>query len=68
MNHLNKSGCAATIIAVALILVLSFFTTAGILRLICWAFKWTWWSWKISFGIWLGMALISSLFPRGGKK
>jgi len=55
-------------ILIVLIAALSYLGTAGLLWLVCWAFGWAWWSWKISFGVWVGMALISSLFPRGGSK
>lgn len=53
-----------TVIALIFLTValISFFITAGILYLICWAFSMTWWSWKACFGIWLIMFLLGSIF------
>lgn len=57
-----KQGVSFAIIFVISLLLISFFATAGILWLICWALRWTWWSWKICFGIWLLMILLNSAF------
>lgn len=57
-----KQGASVAIIFVILLLLLSYFATAGIIWLMCWAFSWTWWSWKACFGIWLLMFLLSSTF------
>ena len=57
-------GVAIILVAVCAI---SFFAVAGILYGICWAFNLTFWSWKASFGIWLAMFLLSSVFSSGGK-
>lgn len=43
------------------LLALSFFVTAGIVWLICWAFSLTF-SWKIAFGIWLVLVILRSIF------
>ena len=44
-----------------IVLAVSFFSTAGILWLINWAFGLTFWSWKTSFGIWLAISLLSGM-------
>lgn len=46
----GKDILLTTVITVIL-LGLDFLLTAGILRVICWAFNWVW-SWKFSIGIW----------------
>lgn len=43
-------------------LAISFFSTAGVLWLINWAFGLTFWSWKTSLGIWLGLSLLEGIF------
>lgn len=53
---------ALVILIIILVMLASFFINAGILWLICWAFHWTWWSWRICFGVWLLEALLSSVF------
>lgn len=57
-----KQEVIIAIAATFIILLLSYFATAGIIWLMCWAFSWTWWSWKTCFGIWLLMFLLSSTF------
>lgn len=49
------------IVCVAAILTISFFITAGIFWLICWAFAFTF-SWKIAFGVWLVVLILRSIF------
>lgn len=44
-----------------IVLAVSFFSTAGILWLINWAFGLTFWSWKTSLGIWLAISLLSGM-------
>ena len=58
----NAVAILFVILAFVAIIGVSFLATAGILRLICWAFDLTWWSWKTSFGVWLAIALASSVF------
>lgn len=43
-------------------LAISFFSTAGVLWLIDWAFNLTFWSWKTAVGIWLGLSLLEGIF------
>lgn len=47
---------------VALLGVLSFFANAGVLWLICWAFRMTWWSWRVCIGVWLLEILLETIF------
>ena len=49
----------AVILIVIAVLTISFFSTAGVLWAINWALDLNFWSWKVSFGIWLALALIS---------
>lgn len=44
----------------------SFLITAGIIYLICWVFALTF-SWKLAFGIWLVMLLLSATFKSTSK-
>lgn len=46
---------------VLVVYAVSFFVTAGILWLICWAFALTF-TWKIAIGIWLVLILARSVF------
>ena len=56
------------VLIVAVLLAISFFGTAGLVWLVCWAFKWTW-SWKISLGVWALSCLVSgAVKTTGGKK
>lgn len=56
------------VVIVAALLAISFFGTAGLVWLVCWAFKWTW-SWKISVGVWAALILVSgAVKSTGGKK
>jgi hypothetical protein len=59
----EKGTIASNILLFALVFILvctaSFFATAGILWLINWAFGLSFWSWKVSFGVWLALALLS---------
>jgi len=59
----------AYILAIIAILVISFFATAGLFALCCWAFEWQF-SWKLSVGVWAALFLISTAVKsnaRGGK-
>ena len=59
----------AIILGVAIfvgVLALSFVATSAIIYGICWAFKLTF-AWRYAFGIWLILALVESIFKRGGK-
>lgn len=56
---MNKKIFVA-ILTVSRVLI-SFFCTAGIIKLACWAFNYTF-SWKLSIGIWAVMCLIGSVF------
>lgn len=52
---------------VLVVYAVSFFVTAGILWLICWAFALTF-TWKIAIGIWLVLILARSVFQVTVKK
>jgi len=52
------------IIAIIAALLISFFGTAGLVKLICWAFGFTF-SWKLSIGVWAALWLLKSVFGRG---
>ena len=56
-----KEGCAVIIAIFLAILVLDFLCTAGLLWLICWAFKLAF-SWKVVFGIWAIIAILQAIF------
>ena len=43
------------------VLAISFFSTAGLIKLACWAFNYTF-SWKLSVGIWVVLWLLGSVF------
>lgn len=59
---------AIYVLIVAMILAISYLATAGLVWLVCWAFKWPW-SWKISLGVWALIYLVSSVFKTvGGEK
>lgn len=47
------------ILLIILALALSFFGTAGLVWLVCWAFGLAW-SWKIAIGVWAVICLVSS--------
>ena len=53
------------LIAYVFIIILSYFTTAGILWVVCLAFGFAW-SWKVTFAVWLVEALLRSIFSRRG--
>ena len=42
----ENKDVALVILIIILVMLASFFINAGILWLICWAFHWTWWSWR----------------------
>lgn len=55
------SGCIAAIIAILLVLGLSWILTCGILYLVTLCFSLAF-SWQIATGIWLVLFLVSSFF------
>lgn len=50
-----------------LFLAISFFSTAGILYLINWAFGLDFWNWKVCVGIWLAISLLEGIFSTSVK-
>ena len=51
----------AIILAIFLIyLAASFFAVAGVLWVINWALDLSFWNWKVSFGIWLALVLLTA--------
>ena len=48
-------------------IALSFIITSGMIYGICWAFGWTF-TWRIAFGVWLCLCVISAIFNNGSKK
>lgn len=58
-----KKGITIAIIVIALLFI-SFFSTAGLWRLACWAFGLDF-SWKASIGVWAVLWLIGSVFKTG---
>lgn len=58
-----SSAIILSVITVIGFLAISFFVTAGIIWLICWAFSLTF-SWKITFGIWLIILIINNIFKK----
>ena len=60
----DMKGCLLVIGLVLLVAVLEFFATAGIIYLITLCFGWAF-SWKITFGIWLVIALLTTIFGKG---
>lgn len=57
----NSSGAVvlSMILLFAVMIVLNFFATAGVLWLLCRAFHWTWWSWSVSSAVWMTLGLLS---------
>ena len=49
------------ILGIIIGLVVSFLCTAGLIKLACWAFGYTF-SWKLSVGIWVVLWLLGSVF------
>lgn len=45
-----------------IVLAVSFFSTAGILWLINWAFGLNFWSWKACLGIWCAISILEGIF------
>jgi hypothetical protein len=62
--NLKTNSASGKILTVVLLFLayaaVSFFATAGILWLINRAIGTTWWSWKVSIGIWLALVLLTS--------
>lgn len=54
------------VIIVICILILSYFTTAGLSWLICWGFGVTF-NWKIATAVWALVFILRSIFGRGGE-
>lgn len=68
MRENRKATVIASAIVVPALLAISFFGTAGLTRVVCWAFKWPW-SWKISLGAWAALILVSgAVKSTRGKK
>ena len=73
MQHLNRYGdglkrewskmkyIAALAAAIIGILFLNFLLSALVIKLICWAFGFTF-TWKLAFGLWLIIGLLQSIF------
>lgn len=59
---INNNDAIIIVILFLAIIAASFLATAGVLWLICWAFHWTWCGWRVCFGIWLLLAVLSSVF------
>lgn len=55
------------ILLTALCVGISFLLTSGIFWLICWAFALTF-SWKIAFGVWLIILIVSNIFRKASGK
>lgn len=53
----SVSGILSTVILYAI----SYFTTAGVLFLLCSVFHWTWWGWDTCFAFWLLFVFVSGL-------
>lgn len=65
MKKKDHSGWITAALIVLIILgamALSYVATAGILYLIMLAFGQPWFGWRVSFGVWLLLALVSSVF------
>lgn len=54
------------ILVIVLCLAVSFFATAGLIWVVCWALGFVW-SWKLCIGIWALMILASSVFKSTTK-
>lgn len=62
MNLSKPAKVLLIILIVLAVLALSFFLNAGLLWLICWAFRGSWWSWRVCLGIWLLEMVLSGVF------
>ncbi len=65
MKKKDHSGWIAAALVILIVfgaLALSYLATTGILYLAMLAFGKPWFGWKVSFGIWLVLALVSSVF------
>lgn len=56
------------IIIIVVVCSISFLLTAGLLRLLCWIFNWSWWSWKISLGVWILWWIVNGIFSKASSK
>ena len=54
------------ILAAIAVLAISFFGTAGLFAMCCWAFKWHF-SWKIAIGVWAVLCLVSAAVKPSSK-
>lgn len=53
-----------SIIMIILVLVLPFLFISGALWIICWAFDFSWWSWKICLGVYIIYIILKSIFKK----
>lgn len=60
-----KTGIAYIVITI-IVIIISFFLTAGLVRLACWAFDF-YFTWKLAAGVWAVIWLLKSIFGRSGK-
>lgn len=60
-----KKTAFVILIAVAIIAI-SFFGTAVLFALCCWAFKWDF-SWRIAIGVWAAICLVSAAVKSSSK-
>lgn len=64
-DWLTDTLCGRTVLVILFILIfiaISFFTTAGILWVINWAFGLNFWSWKACLGIWCAISILEGIF------
>ena len=54
------------VLVIVITLAVSFFCTAFLFWLACYAFGWEW-TWKASLGVWAVIVLIKDIFKRSGK-
>lgn len=65
MGKKNQDG-VLFVLVIVIKLAISFFFTAFLFWLACYAFGWEW-TWKASLGVWAVLALIKSIFGRSEK-
>lgn len=54
------------IVIIIIAMIISFFLTAGLVSLVCWAFDLDF-TWKLAAGVWAVIWLLKSIFGRSGK-
>lgn len=64
MNYFNRENLAAYIVAIVVVMLLSFLATGGIVWVVCWAFHWTF-RWSLVIAIWLLWLVARGVFNRG---